>query len=142
MAKSAKKRKCEQCHRKKARHLWLAKEWKKKGPGLCKSCYKQSDAYRTGLEKYYTDAYGITLDDYKSLLESQNGCCAICRKKPGRRRLAVDHDHERVGKRESVRGLLCRPCNEYLGHIADNPETGTLIYEYLSQGTLYEKGLL
>lgn len=55
--------------------------------------------------------YGITADEYQSLYEFQGGRCAICRIASGKaRRLAVDHDHSLEG-RESVRGLLCGPCN-------------------------------
>lgn len=47
--------------------------------------------------------YGISREDYEALLEYQEGRCYICRRKPQRKRLAVDHDH-RTGE---VRGLLC-----------------------------------
>ena len=63
--------------------------------------------------------YGITVDDYEKLLETQNGVCAICQQPPNnnpkrrqprvrpQRLLVVDHCHE-TGK---VRGLLCNRCN-------------------------------
>lgn len=51
--------------------------------------------------------YGITAAEYQALLETQDGRCAICRRLPRRRRLAVDHDHN-TG---TVRGLLCFTCN-------------------------------
>lgn len=63
--------------------------------------------------------YGITGEDYNRLYEFQQGKCALCRWATGKtRRLSVDHDH-RTGL---VRGLLCRPCNDLLGFIRDNPE--------------------
>lgn len=37
--------------------------------------------------------YGISLDEYKEMLEQQNGGCAICGRPPGDKRLHVDHDH-------------------------------------------------
>lgn len=63
--------------------------------------------------------YGISADDYWSMLAKQNGCCLICYHKPstGARRLAVDHCHT-TGK---VRGLLCSRCNTALGLFRDNP---------------------
>lgn len=126
-------RRCSECNRTKARHLWLASEWKKKGPGICKSCYKKGPAYDRNLDARYQREFGITLDEYNELLEAQLGRCAICRKKPGRRRLAIDHDHalEHQGIRESVRGLLCRACNEFLGHIGDDMNAGNRIQTYL-----------
>ena len=55
--------------------------------------------------------YGISLVDYKFLLDKQEGRCAICREKPGKRKLSVDHDHV-TG---NVRGLLCSKCNSFIG---------------------------
>jgi hypothetical protein len=62
--------------------------------------------------------YGITLEEYYSLLEIQGGKCAICRSDtvdgPGRFR--VDHDHKTC----KVRGLLCFKCNTMLGNAKDD----------------------
>lgn len=55
--------------------------------------------------------YGITLEDYEKMLESQNGGCAICGRVPTGRALHVDHDH----KTGLVRGLLCHSCNHAIG---------------------------
>ena len=61
--------------------------------------------------------YGIGRDGYDLLYAAQGGTCAICQRATGRtRRLSVDHDHV-TGE---VRGLLCRPCNDMLGHARDN----------------------
>jgi hypothetical protein len=59
--------------------------------------------------------YGITDDDYDTLLASQGGRCAICSKTIGEngRLLAVDHNHI-TGM---VRGLLCRACNLGIGQM-------------------------
>ena len=51
--------------------------------------------------------FGISSADYDSMLERQHGVCAICGNGPGKRLLAVDHDH-RTG---AVRELLCHYCN-------------------------------
>lgn len=69
--------------------------------------------------------YGISLNDYNSMFDEQNGACAICHNEETRvdhwnkmvSRLAVDHDHK-TGK---VRGLLCHSCNNSLGHMHDDP---------------------
>lgn len=61
--------------------------------------------------------YGLTLNDFDILLKSQNGRCAICKKKPVVNiYLSVDHDHV-TGK---IRGLLCYYCNTGLGHFKDD----------------------
>lgn len=63
--------------------------------------------------------YGINPAEFETLLEGQDGKCAICRTdcelNP---RLSVDHDHE-TGV---VRGLLCNRCNVGLGRFREDPE--------------------
>lgn len=130
------KRKCGNCNRHKERHLYHADQWKlvNKAP-ICKSCRKKySESYRGQRDKYYRDRYDITLEEYEKILDIQGGVCFVCRKKPGKRRLAVDHDHEvakMLGVRLSVRGLLCHKCNEYLGHIGDDEMAAKRMASYL-----------
>jgi len=65
------------------------------------------------------NAYGITTEQYENLLRIQDGRCAICRDRPRRYNLAVDHDHQ-TGK---IRGLLCKRCNhDLLGTARDSIE--------------------
>ena len=72
--------------------------------------------------------YGLTGDEYDRLKAAQGGVCAICCRATGAtRRLSVDHDHQT----EAVRGLLCRPCNDVLGHARDNPEFFDRAAQYL-----------
>ncbi|MGD9724372.1 MAG: endonuclease VII domain-containing protein [Pirellulales bacterium] len=61
--------------------------------------------------------YGLTIEAWDALLESQNWACAICKTvDPGSRHgWQTDHDHE-TGK---VRGILCLPCNKLLGMVKD-----------------------
>lgn len=70
------------------------------------------------------DTYGISDEEYAALYKLQGGVCFICRRATGAtRRLSVDHDHAlaaTMGPRASVRGLLCRPCNNMLGHVRDD----------------------
>ena len=66
--------------------------------------------------------FGITLEDFDRMVESQNGLCAICGGENVQIRgrvvaLAVDHNHK-TGK---VRGLLCNGCNTSLGRFKDIP---------------------
>jgi len=79
--------------------------------------------------------YGITADEFDSILESQGGVCAICGSSttritvPGRRShyLHVDHCH----KTGTIRGLLCQPCNTALGKFNDSHEIVLRAAEYL-----------
>ena len=61
--------------------------------------------------------YGITLDDYSTLLAKQKHKCAICRSANSRGKggFHVDHCH----KTENVRNLLCTSCNMMLGLAKD-----------------------
>ena len=71
--------------------------------------------------------YGLTLADYDSMFESQNGACAICGGQQTYKLLAVDHCHI-TGK---VRGLLCSKCNSILGYVSDNVGTLQNAIKYL-----------
>ena len=79
--------------------------------------------------------YGLTLESYTGLLESQGGVCAICgsplkiRNTQTDRTLNthIDHCHT-TGK---VRGLLCGGCNLGLGHFQDSPERLAAAIAYL-----------
>lgn len=71
--------------------------------------------------------FGLTTEDYDRLLESQNGVCAICGKKP-KGKLHVDHCHA-TG---IVRGLLCHKCNAGLGLFCDEPSLMMRAIEYVT----------
>jgi hypothetical protein len=73
--------------------------------------------------------YGITMDEFKNLLELQGGGCAICGKPVAslRRRMNIDHCHET----NKVRGILCSGCNTGLGHLGDNIEGLKKAMDYL-----------
>lgn len=74
--------------------------------------------------------YGITPEEYESMLDSQGGCCAICGRAPkSGRRLAVDHDHISG----AVRGLLCTACNVGIGLLGDNHQSVSGAASYLSR---------
>jgi Recombination endonuclease VII len=89
---------------------------------------KDNESYVRNRE--YQKRFGITLAEYKRRLKAQNGRCAICNSKPGRRRLEVDHCHE-TGR---VRGLLCEMCNRGLGTFEDNVALLLAAANYLEGG--------
>lgn len=75
---------------------------------------------RTQRSAYLKKRYKITIEEYETMLETQNGVCAICKSPcPSGKSLAVDHDHACCpGKHtcgECTRGLLCITCNRSLG---------------------------
>ena len=77
---------------------------------------------------------------YERLVETHGSeTCFACGRKPGKRRLAIDHDHALM----SVRGLLCWRCNrlledsvtpELLRGLADYLETGRHRYDAMIAG--------
>ena len=75
--------------------------------------------------------YGITEQEFNTLLESQNNSCAICGSKVagGRGDWHVDHCHN-TGK---IRGLLCHYCNTGLGLFKDSEELLFLAARYLNE---------
>lgn len=77
--------------------------------------------------------YGMTEQDFKSLLVKQNYCCAVCRRPliegPD---TVVDHRHGH----KRPRGLVHRKCNTLLGNAEDNAIILRLAAEYLEA---YEK---
>ncbi len=82
----------------------------------CKDCSK-------GLKLFYR--YGITMQEYQELLESQDGVCEICQRSPEEVGvLAVDHDHRCCPTEKTcgkcLRSLLCTDCNVSIGRFNDD----------------------
>jgi hypothetical protein len=66
------------------------------------------------------DKYGLSRQQWISILRSQGGVCAICKKLPPSGRMVTDHEHCRGFKNlpaeariRYVRGILCWTCNHY-----------------------------
>jgi hypothetical protein len=80
--------------------------------------------------RYILKKYGLTQDDFNTMLKEQTNKCKICEmeftKTPH-----IDHCHE-TGV---VRGLLCQLCNTSLGGFKDNPDILRSAINYL-QGDL------
>ncbi len=80
-------------------------------------------------ERHLLTKYGITVNEYEAMLESQKGVCFICGNPPkkGGPRLHVDHLHSKGEnkrnpreKRCRIRGLLCWHCNQAIGKFKDD----------------------
>ena len=77
--------------------------------------------------------YGVSLEDYDSLLKKQEGKCAICCcdhniGNGGYPHFSIDHDHI-TGK---IRGLLCNSCNFAIGLFKDNIDVLMRAVNYLT----------
>lgn len=90
-----------------------------KEPATCRLCRRYERLQKV---------FGIDRVAYDSMMEAQDGLCAICKcpPRPGRH-LSVDHDHL-TGE---VRALLCNPCNSGIGHLGDSLERAEAAVEYL-----------
>lgn len=101
----------------------------------CRGCSAEKRAehsFRASLARF-----GITPEEYASVLASQGGACAICGsegagKGKGRFPLCFDHCHA-TGK---FRGLLCDRCNLGLGNFDDDVARFRKATEYLERHQL------
>jgi hypothetical protein len=83
-------------------------------------------------EAHLKSTYGITLEEYNTLLVQQNNVCAICREQPSTDAyLVVDHCHS-TGK---IRGLLCITCNLAIGYFKDEPKYLLSAVSYLESSS-------
>lgn len=95
-----------------------------KGATQCRPCASAAQ-HGAMVEK----TYGLTAEQYQTLLARQGGKCAICRARPKSKRLAVDHDHGSG----AVRGLLCSRCNhDLLGSAWDSLAMATALWHYMN----------
>lgn len=69
-------------------------------------------------DKYLIAKYGITIEEYYTLLLKQDNLCAMCKDPDPTHRLCVDHIHVKgfkkmkpEEKKKYVRGILCFMCN-------------------------------
>lgn len=80
-------------------------------------------------EKRLIKVYGLKEGEYAQVLERQGGVCALCGKKPGRVRLAVDHDHQT----NRVRGLVHSRCNRGLAPFEHSVEALVRLIVYAGE---------
>jgi len=99
----------------------LAKLWYEKNK---KSCLLRARKNRLAR------IYNLSVEEYDSKLNAQNGKCAICSELPvNNKLLSVDHCHK-TGK---VRGLLCHKCNAALGMLREDINIFNSAISYLKQ---------
>lgn len=103
--------------------------WRERNPDKCKVYKRTSDLRR---------AYGLSREEYESLLQAQNNTCAICGHAfKSSKHTHVDHDHS-TG---AVRAILCLNCNRGLGAFSDNPLLLQKAHEYLVEHSSHEGGV-
>lgn len=111
---------------------------------VCRECKreKRRQKYKVLSPEYKKNMilqhkFGITLDNYNSMLSKQNQACDICKKpeflldyQTGKTKaLSVDHSHE-TG---AVRALLCDSCNRALGLVKENFDTALNMARYIQE---------
>lgn len=117
---------CQKCDRYKPWDQFESAECKYPRCADCRSV----DTRELKLQRFY----GMTTEQFDSLLESQGGVCANVGcgvKEPGGRwnTWHIDHDH----LTNEVRGLLCNKCNLAIGHASDSPEILRGLAEYVAR---------
>lgn len=113
--------------------------WRKNDPQkYLRAAAKYRKNNRPKLKEYRLKTrYGISSLEYASMLERQNGKCAICGHPEKAKhnhtktiqRLAVDHCHK-TGK---VRELLCQDCNRGIAKFQEDPKRLQSAIEYLDK---------
>jgi len=83
----------------------------------------------------YLRDYGLTLEQWDALFESQGRRCAICRTSDSGTKLGWDTDHDHTTNQ--TRGILCHGCNVMLGGARDKVSTLSQGAKYLSGEILY-----
>ena len=119
----------------------------------CKMCVAQYTP-EYGRMMQMERRYGITVEQYESLLAEQGGHCALCPAIQGthKRRLTVDHNHNCCDNEKACgkcnRGILCANCNRMLGFLEvllkdfRNPETGEVdLRNSLAEGSWTSRAL-
>ena len=91
---------------------------------------QRPEVKRAERSAYLKRKYGITADEYDSMLDAQGGGCAICGRPP-RPDISLHVDHEPTSGR--VRSLLCFPCNNLLGDAHDDPSLLRAAADYLDR---------
>jgi Recombination endonuclease VII len=148
---------CSKCNTEKPLDLYYKHRLGKGGyKSQCKECENQYAKARYEKEKQSGTKYikskkdslrkssllknfGITVDQYESLLRKQDNKCAICEVDQSlvEKKFAVDHSHEASDfiPEGAIRGLLCHDCNTRLIAERTDPHIFERAAQYLRQFT-------
>lgn len=124
--------------------FYLARNGKYGRKSICAECEKARTAeWRVKAGQVHRDKararhvqakYGMSSDEHKSMLSSQNHKCKICGTDEVyslHGKLYVDHCHISG----NVRGLLCNRCNSGLGMFQDSATVVLKALQYLQENT-------
>lgn len=93
-------------------------------------------AYR---KKRVENRYGLSPEQYDSMIAAAGGKCQICGRKFDNSRphtkACIDHCHGTT----IVRGVLCRSCNVAEGFLK-TPENALRLYQYMMKNELFYQG--
>lgn len=85
---------------------------------------------RNGKLRHVRHVYGLTAEQYQSMLDKQRGLCAVCRNPPRNKYgLCVDHCH----RTNKIRGLLCAGCNTALAVLERDKRWTQSAMKYLTR---------
>ncbi len=133
---------CKSCSSEDKRRRYLAdpeaaiarvKRWQQENPERVNATQRarraKPEAKRRERAGHLMRKFGMTIEQYDTMLEAQGGGCFICGRPPRNDiSLHVDHDHA-TGK---VRGILCFCCNNALADFQENPELLKKAASYVS----------
>lgn len=151
-SKDGKTRRCRECNNEASRQRLATPEGKAYAEAYQKDRYERDPGYWTTYRRRVREAdprlaadrrlrtrFGISLEDYEAILESQGGVCAICgTMEPGGRSgewFQVDHDHSCCEGPKSCgkcwRGLLCNRCNTWVVPVYEGTLVGDIDHLWL-----------
>lgn len=113
---------------------WCARHysrWRRYGDPLA-PVRRRCTVWETPLDPWLAK-HGMTTADLDVMWAAQDGLCAICAVpliRTGRKTVNIDHCHA-TGR---IRGLLCRPCNQGIGLMSDDPNRLEQAARYLRSG--------
>jgi len=93
-------------------NMAVSEEWARRNPEKRQAAYKRfakTDKAKAIQRRYW---YGLSEEQYRSLISQHNGQCAICKRSVP---LCLDHCHTT----KAIRGMLCRQCNAVLGMVRE-----------------------
>lgn len=124
-----------------SRRNYRQNSWRQQNPEKAKQL-----AIRTARARRFRK-YGITQEQYDTILASQNFVCGACHEAPtfspvrkGASKydnFVIDHDHV-TGE---IRGILCTNCNVAIGMLRDSPDKARKIADYLDRQSPTNSGL-
>jgi hypothetical protein len=84
-------------------------------------------------QRNLTRSYGMSVEDYDSMFQTQRGCCAICRSHESQLKRNLYVDRNPISRK--IRGLLCERCTA-IARTLDSADALIRVIAYL-RGSSY-----